>query len=940
MDNPRSAVGNAEDRCTIPDDLRCKRSDGKQWRCTAMSMPDKTVCEKHYIQAKKRAANSAMRASLKKAKKKSVDNGAACLESKSDDVDMPIAIPGAEDYPGLQPGKKYKEKIPKNQVQYSLSPPLRTLSAYNPMNLNDDLQRDVPLFEESQKAYATPPPFSGEQLKNFSQRSSDSSATSTSEDDGSTESSTDMGGLTCHQCRRNSKNSVVWCRKCDRRGYCSNCISKWYSDMALEDILRACPACRGTCNCKVCSRGDNLVKARVKEIPVLAKLQYLYCLLSSVLPVVKCIHQDQLAEVELEKKLHGNVGELERTKLNADDLMCCDCCRVPIVDFHRHCVKCSFDVCLRCCQDLREESISSEAYTQMSEEGERLRLGTCRLSLGVKFPGWKANNDGSIPCLPMEYGGCGHSLLSLQRIFKMNWVAKVVKNLEEMVNGCSFNDTSSFREAEAFSSSFLQFAFREGNHDNFLYSPSLQDIRSGGIDMFLKYWSKGMPVIIKQVFDISSVSSWDPMVIWREINDTIDERVKDADRTVKAVDCLDGTEVDIELGQYLRGYSEGCLHEDGLMKMLKLRDWPSPSASEEFLLYQRPEFITKMPLLEFIHYKWGLLNIAAKLPHYSLPNDVGPKILISYGLSKESDGGNPVANLRLNMKDMVYLLVHTSEANLKVSQVTQKVKTDGFHAEAVVKDASVDPRSDVNEASCSNGSDRRDECWGQLNKAKDVWEEKQCNEAAASFHEKTCDIDLNMERGVDLSLSHPGAIWDVFRRQDVPKLAEYLHAHLEELQKPNADYNDHAVACLFDETIYLNMHHMRILKEELGIEPWSFEQCLGEAVFIPAGCPFQVRNLQSTVQLSLDFLSPESLGETMKLSEEIRRLPNDRAAKLQMVEVGKLSLYAASSAIKEVKKLVLDPKLGRELGFEDPNLTAAVSDNLEKMVKQRQAACA
>ncbi|KAJ0797819.1 putative transcription factor interactor and regulator C3H-WRC/GRF family [Helianthus annuus] len=32
--------------------IRCKRSDGKQWRCHAMSMPDKTVCEKHYIQAK------------------------------------------------------------------------------------------------------------------------------------------------------------------------------------------------------------------------------------------------------------------------------------------------------------------------------------------------------------------------------------------------------------------------------------------------------------------------------------------------------------------------------------------------------------------------------------------------------------------------------------------------------------------------------------------------------------------------------------------------------------------------------------------------------------------------------------------------------------------------------------------------------------------------
>ena len=31
-----------------------------------------------------------------------------------------------------------------------------------------------------------------------------------------------------------------------------------------------------------------------------------------------------------------------------------------------------------------------------------------------------------------------------------------------------------------------------------------------------------------------------------------------------------------------------------------------------------------------------------------------------------------------------------------------------------------------------------------------------------------------------------------------------------------------------------------------GIEPWTFVQKLGEAVFIPAGCPHQVRNIKVT----------------------------------------------------------------------------------------------
>lgn len=48
---------------------------------------------------------------------------------------------------------------------------------------------------------------------------------------------------------------------------------------------------------------------------------------------------------------------------------------------------------------------------------------------------------------------------------------------------------------------------------------------------------------------------------------------------------------------------------------------------------------------------------------------------------------------------------------------------------------------------------------------------------------------------------------------------------------------------------------------------------------------FPCMYLQSNVQLGLDFLSPESVGEAAKLAEEIRCLPNDHEAKLQVLEV-------------------------------------------------------
>ncbi|XP_058222715.1 E3 ubiquitin-protein ligase JMJ24 [Rhododendron vialii] len=943
MDHSRSTSGAGDDNVGIPDDLRCKRSDGKQWRCTAMSMPDKTVCEKHYVQAKKRAANSALRASLKKAKRKSLGESDIYLESKSDDMDMdtPIADEQVDDYPVSSSGKKYKEKLHKNKVHYSpdtLS--MRSLAARNPLKQNDDLQRDGMQYEENHRSYNPP--------KDRLQKGFDHSVMSDTSDE-SSDSSDDSGGQTCHQCRRNDREGVIWCLRCDRRGYCSNCISTWYSDIPLEEIQRICPACRGTCNCKVCLRGDNLVKARIREIPVQDKLQYLHCLLSSVLPVVKQIHHQQCFEVELERKLRGNEIDLPRTKLNADEQMCCDCCRVSIIDYHRHCANCSYDLCLSCCKDLREASIlgvkgESENHIdgktdQKTTVTEQVNPSKLTLKSSDKFPNWKANSNASIPCPPKEYGGCGCLSLTLKRIFKMNWVAKLVKNSEEMVSGCKVNDdVVSPQETTGLNSGLCLYTHREDSDDNFLYCSTSDDIKAKGIREFRKHWSQGEPVIVKEVCD--GMSGWDPMVIWKGIRETTEEKMKDDNRTVKAIDCLDRSEISIELGQFIKGYSEGRFHQNGWPQMLKLKDWPSPSASEEFLLYQRPDFSSKLPLLEYIHSKWGLLNVAAKLPHYSLQNDVGPKIFMSYGMYDERGRGDSVNHLHFSMRDMVYLLVHTCEVKLKGWQRAKIENTEKAFEDVGAKESPGNPQIGLDKAGSPLLSlgvrDRENEYEAKL----DASDDDEGIKTTKTLVEKTINCeDLNQASGDIFEKTHLGAVWDVFRRQDVSKLIEYLKAHWKDFGKSETSIDEFATRSLHNAEIFLTRNHKRQLKEEFGVEPWSFEQHLGQAVFIPAGCPFQVRNLQSTVQLGLDFLSPESLDEAVRLAEEIRSFPNDHDAKLQMLEVGKMSLYAASSAIKEVQKLVLDPKLGAELGFEDPNLTSMVSENLEKMVKQRRITC-
>lgn len=124
------------------------------------------------------------------------------------------------------------------------------------------------------------------------------------------------------------------------------------------------------------------------------------------------------------------------------------------------------------------------------------------------------------------------------------------------------------------------------------------------------------------------------------------------------------------------------------------------------------------------------------------------------------------------------------------------------------------------------------------------------------------------------------------------------------------------------------------------IEPWTFEQHVGEAVIIPAGCPYQIRNskvsfasiylfflylflfvlfresllmfelfcigyslllsiictcnilcnfnyyyVQCCVHVVLEFVSPENATECIQLIDEARLLPQDHQAKVDHLQV-------------------------------------------------------
>ena len=114
----------------------------------------------------------------------------------------------------------------------------------------------------------------------------------------------------------------------------------------------------------------------------------------------------------------------------------------------------------------------------------------------------------------------------------------------------------------------------------------------------------------------------------------------------------------------------------------------------------------------------------------------------------------------------------------------------------------------------------------------------------------------------------PAALWHVFRPEDAARIWDFLHG-------------DAGDAALRPPAPYLHAELRRRLREERGVSCCALLQCVGDAVLLPAGAPYQVwgeilggghlgkprhdpecrlqvRSLTATISMQQSFLSPES----------------------------------------------------------------------------------
>lgn len=180
-------------------------------------------------------------------------------------------------------------------------------------------------------------------------------------------------------------------------------------------------------------------------------------------------------------------------------------------------------------------------------------------------------------------------------------------------------------------------------------------------------------------------------------------------------------------------------------EMLKLKDWTRYDKFEDLLPHHCNEFISALPFKEYSDPRSRIINIATKLREKFLNPDLDPKTFTAYGIPYELGKGNSVTKLHYDMSDAVNILMHTTEVTLSKEHISVVEAMKQTHKEH-------DKLEDNNIIGCYNQEEEE-----ELNMAEILSYESEQN------HEET-----------------GSALSNIFRREDVPKLEEYLRKHCKE----------------------------------------------------------------------------------------------------------------------------------------------------------------
>ncbi|KAJ7067853.1 hypothetical protein C8F01DRAFT_1115998 [Mycena amicta] len=141
------------------------------------------------------------------------------------------------------------------------------------------------------------------------------------------------------------------------------------------------------------------------------------------------------------------------------------------------------------------------------------------------------------------------------------------------------------------------------------------------------------------------------------------------------------------------------------------------------------------------------------------------------------------------------------------------------------------------------------------------------------------------------------AAWDLFRAEDSDKLRQFLRGSV-----PKSDVGL-GPDPIHGQQVYLNDNMRRKLWLEYGVQSYRVYQKAGEAIFIPAGCAHQVRNLSDCIKIAIDFVSPENIARCEKLTKEFRGVNTAKCWKEDVLQLRTMMWFAWLSCQHQEKLL-------------------------------------
>lgn len=324
------------------------------------------------------------------------------------------------------------------------------------------------------------------------------------------------------------------------------------------------------------------------------------------------------------------------------------------------------------------------------------------------------------------------------------------------------------------------------------------------------------------------------------------------DKPNDLINCLNGNLVP---NQPMRHFWEGfqcmkkrLLDANGKPMLLKLKDWPPGDDFAEILPTRYKDLMKGLPMPEYT-LRTGNLNIASCLPKMFVPPDLGPKMYNAYGSAFHPDKGT--TNLHLDISDAVNIMVYVGipEDSDSKSQISASCKAIAMGGCEFLTRARVQKKNVL-----------------------------------------------------------PGALWHIFPARDADKIRDLLNrVTLEKGFRLEPDHDP-----IHDQNWYLDDKLRARLFNEYGVEGYPIVQCLGDAVFIPAGAPHQVQNLHNCIKVAEDFVSPENITHCFHLTHEFRRLSHSHTNHEDKLQIKNIVYHAIKDCCTILTR-ALEKRLDQEV---------------------------